>query len=788
MRKTIFSLICSVLLVFLSIVPAMALAQSVDQQPVIDGAKIFGTRTGEVEAAASKLSSLGADIRIRTISTYGAAGNLDQYEAQLEKQSPSWIGQDGTRKNNLVVLLISVQERQTGLYYGSIWDNSLSGNWLRIQTDIMNPLFRNNDYTGGTLKGLEEIQRLIQGNGQPQPGTQTGAGSSLWWIIVLVIVLFIIGLLLFLNNSKKRAGQRVARQKAMLAKQGAASGINELNDALQMLEAKVDVTAGKVAAEEATALREGLKTAKNLIDQSSETYSELSHSAGDPENPKLGEAELGAIETEYQKVLSKLRQAREAIKGVEDQVAVVQQAVDGFPGKVAEVHTAIENALRKQDELQKAGFKTTYPSELLAKGRNSLEQAEALGAGKRFIEGMKNASLAGDQIQQAIQATEELPQKKQEAEAAIPALAARIEQVKDTVNKGRDIFEKFLQGYAETTWQSVRGNGTEAENRVNWALDACDHARSAIGVEEQDWFKALDLVGKGNNWLTEAESFMKSISELEVNLQAAQRDAPNEISAAQADVAKAWDYIKQYDDDIRESLEDDLRAAEKNNALASEELQKGKPDYFMVNKLAREANDAADKILLQARDEHETAERLRAKAASTLRDATAKVSMAREYFDDHHANVRNEARGYLNHALEALRQANNTTDSNTQVALALQAESSADQAYALAQSDVNSSWEEPQDDVNSSWEKPRPSSNMPNTGLSNIIIPTVISTVLSTVLSSSMRNSRGGNMPWGSSRSSGPGLGNIFRPGGGGSSGWGSGGGGGHGGGGSTGW
>src|SRR5512136_1493118 len=108
MRKTIFFLVCISVLAFFSVLPATGLAQSLDQLLVIDDADIFGNRIGEVEAAANRLVSQGGDVRVRTILTYGAAGNLDQYEAQLEQQSPSWLGQDGDLKNNLIVLIISL--------------------------------------------------------------------------------------------------------------------------------------------------------------------------------------------------------------------------------------------------------------------------------------------------------------------------------------------------------------------------------------------------------------------------------------------------------------------------------------------------------------------------------------------------------------------------------------------------------------------------------------------------------------------------------------------------------
>lgn len=763
MRKPI--LVSILIFVFLSIFPITGLAQTVDQVPVIDDAGIFGNQLGDVQAAANQLISRGADVRVRTIQTFGAAGNLDRYEEQLELQSPSWLAPNGDRKNNLIVLLISMQESKYGLYYGSVWNNILDNNWLRIQTDVMNPYFSSGDYAGGTIAGLEELQRLIESGGQPTTPTSTpGKGFSPVLVTILVIVIAVIVLLFFRNHRSNRAKRQAVRQKAMLAKQGAASGINELNETIQMLEIKVDVVAGKVVPDDAVALKDGLEKVKGLIGQSSQAYSEMSHSAGDPENPKLGEAELAAIETEYQKILSNLREAREEIKKVEDNVASVQQSINDFPARVDEVNTAIVEAQQKEVGIREVGFKSKYPAELITKGQATLKLAQELAFKKRSSEAIKTAGLALDQIKQAIQVAEELPQKKQESEMAISVLASRIEQVKGVINNGGDVFDRLVQEYADSNWESIRGNGTEAENRINWALDALDDARTATAPEQQEWHHALELIVKANIWLGEAESLMKSISELEKNLIAERTATPGEIEAARIDIVRAWDYINRYDEDIRESLEDDLRAAEGKNEAARQELILVKPDYFKAGKLAREAHESADKILIQARAEHEAAERLRAKATTAYREASSKVSIAAKYVENHHPVVRGEARSYLNTAVEALRQAESSTDTNSQITLAERAESAADQAYTLAQKDVNNT-----------------TMSIPNISIPTIIFPTSGSTgggwglprrTSSTSSSSTPRRTGGGGSSGWSSRSSGTSRGGGVSRGGGGSSGW----------------
>ncbi|NLE95766.1 MAG: TPM domain-containing protein, partial [Dehalococcoidia bacterium] len=331
-------------LLILACTPSVS-AQSQDRLLVVDGAGLFGERLDDVEAAAESLQSRGADLRVRTVFTCGPSGNLDQYEADLESNSPSWLGADGYRKNNLIVILICLEGGgQTGLFYGSYWESALGSTWHSIQADVMNPRFRDGDYAGGTVAGLEEIQRHIQSNGA-DGGSGGGSSAAGLFLAVVIVAAALTALLLYTSHRKSQARRAGLRQKALLAKQAAAAGINELIEVLQMLHIKVNVTGEKVAIEEAGELRSALSEARRLVDVSSMRYSELSHSAGDPDNPKLGEAELAAIEPEYTTILENLRQARDSVKRVEGAVATVLGLIDAFPGKVLEVESAISRVV-----------------------------------------------------------------------------------------------------------------------------------------------------------------------------------------------------------------------------------------------------------------------------------------------------------------------------------------------------------------------------------------------------------------------------------------------------------
>jgi hypothetical protein len=200
----------------------------------------------------------------------------------------------------------------------------------------------------------------------------------------------------------------------------------------------------------------------------------------------------------------------------------------------------------------------------------------------------------------------------------------------------------------------------------------------------------MELLKQGNSWLEEAESFMHSISAIEKDLEAARRDSPGEINAAQTDITSAWQYINAYDEDIRESLEDDLREAEKKLNSASEELRKT-TDYLKVVKLARESNESADRFWCR----RVVSMRLpsgRAPKPPLPCGTPFRVSIAREYIQDHSRDAGEEARSLLVTADSALRQAETASDLNTQISLAEKAENAASRAYSSARAGVESSW------------------------------------------------------------------------------------------------
>jgi hypothetical protein len=261
--------------------------------------------------------------------------------------------------------------------------------------------------------------------------------------------------------------RRAAQQKARLTKQAAASRISALPERMQLLGIKVEAMASRISADDARPLTESLTRIEQLTGITAQTYSDLRHSAGDPDRPRLSEAEYLAIEGAYQKVLAALHEADTIINGLEQQIDSLIQMASQVPARITEVSSTIEETRHHLAAPRKDGLSTTYPEEFLRKARALLDQADAFYQKKQFAQAMQHAAEAKEVVSQAVRAAEELPRQKQEAEAGITALEARIEQVKMVIIAGRETFNRISATYAESSWQSIYGNGTEATNRIN---------------------------------------------------------------------------------------------------------------------------------------------------------------------------------------------------------------------------------------------------------------------------------------------------------------------------------
>lgn len=665
---------------------------------VVDGAGVIGNDVSRVETAAQKLVNAGAAVRVRTVMNNGGYASLDLYEAAEERRCQSWQAPDGGTRNTLVVFMVSFgDQRGAGLYYGTQWAHKLDAEWPTVLTAQVTPRLRDGNFAAAFEAGLNEIARVVAAKPTSAAGPTTIVNkpatnlSGLWWVLGAVVVLGAIVVIFFLLRARRRERERrqAAQQKAQAVKAGCATYIGQFDDAtLAVLEAEINTAAETASEEDAKPLRQKMSAVRTAVNAATMEFAELQGSKSDPSIDGCATQTYEQIAAAYDGILKKLRAANATMDEIKSGCARLEKLVGEVPGKIADAKKAIQAADEQQKVVKSEGYKTPDSDQQMTFALEELDNAEDRLKQKRFGQAAESAFKAAAWAGSSAASAAAMPVRRQQIESGIAALKSRIADVESKIDAGAGVFKEISSTFAESCWTTIRGNGSEAESGVDQAEECLAQAGTSAAMERQAWDEADAAVKDGNAALDRVESLMRSIHALKSNLDAARRDAPKEIADAEADIVAARKFIKEHDADVRDSLETDLDNAAKSVGASKAELAKAKPDYLMVVKIAKAANAAADTILAQARSEHEAAEKQRQRAVSSMRDAKASVSAAKEYVEDHASDVGAAARSQLSNAQTLLQSATETQNLADRISFAEQSDKAADQALSSAQGDV----------------------------------------------------------------------------------------------------
>ena len=678
-------------------VPGATAATGQCDSYVYDGAGLFGDQTAAVEAAAQKLVESGVDVRAFTQKSLGGYSTLDKLVEARQKMCESWRGPTGARKNNLLVFGMSLDDRKVGIFFGEKWEKAFRNEReVPIWSETMGSQFRDGNFAGGFIDAMDEAGEVIDNYLHPEAPKLEPAGeptdlSGLWWILGVILGLGALGAAIafggraYRRHKAREEERRGMRQRALRARDAASAILNPLgteeNQAIR--EAKVK-TYSVVGGERATQLQAALEDFEANYEAATSAHASAASASATAGDEDLTTTEYEQMALRYEEALEAAEVAEKADDQINDLANEIKAEHQRMSDGIMTLQTGLDELASSVEQLKKAGIKADPIDRHIKDGTIKLNSARENQAD---LSALAVLGEAGDEFDRGQRALELLNNQRQQLAEGIPALKARIPAVQAKLGEARQCFERISSTYAESSWEAVRGNGTEAEKRLERAATVLETARSLSDISEQKWKEALTTLQAGNELLDKAESLLRSITELEKNLHKAQKQSPREIEDAASDIAKAANYIETYDGDIDEGLERDLRKAEKILEVAREELRKELPDYLLVMKLATQANSAADSIYAEAAEEHEAAERLRRQAASALIQAEAAVSQAEEYIQDHSSDVGGDAEASLSNARFSLDHARATDRADKVLWHANNALTYAEQAYESAKSD-----------------------------------------------------------------------------------------------------
>ena len=344
---------------------------------------------------------------------------------------------------------------------------------------------------------------------------------------------------------------------------------------------------------------------------------------------------------------------------------------------------------------------------------------------------------------------------ERDAPATLAGLPDRIATVESRLAAG----ETALAGlgrYADSAWQTVRGNVVEARKGLAGAAAAATEGTSLLAAAEPA--RAAVATRTALEGITGAEQLLDGIDRLAASLAAAEERIPHEIREAEVDLADARTAAGRTTDP---SVATRLSATERALDAARTAAATRPLDPAAALSAATEAHRMADEVLLAVREEIATRQRALVAAESSVRTATVAVDRAADFIASRRRGVGRRARTRLAEAERNLQTAAalQPTDPGGALTTARTAERLANEAYQLAAEDFND------------WDQGGPGWGQRQGG-ENDLAGAVIGGIIGGILSGGGTGGGGwGGSPWG-----GGGRGSGGFPGWGGGGGFGSGG------------
>jgi uncharacterized membrane protein YgcG len=698
----VFAAIMLVGSVSFALTPSQAFAEDRCQPYVVDDANIFGAQKEAVAAAVKSLEDVGADGRVITIQSFGNAGSLDTYIDQMARGCPSWQ-MSGSLKQNFFALVISMQERKTTIYYGTQWKSRFDTQAAAIQSGVMAPLFKQGRYADGMIAAIESIKSTINapaapsgGNTVPQveptPTTPFNWGLMWMWVggifggIVALGGLIALFVWVLLPWIRRRRESRELQHQAITLRDHADLSIRTLKTDLE----KTDLitwfedfaVVGGDALVQATASR---SKAQNFL---TEAQSEMDRAAkiGDPKL-HLSDAKYLDLKSTYKSVMDSTDVADGHLKSLATQHEQLLTEANKLASQVEEFDSQLKGANTALLGLSQSGIDITSLSADIESAGQQVGQYHGLHDASALVLIAELPQLA-KVVEKSIQAVTDCRTNLDTCASELAALQPLHQAAVDKRLPAQAAFERMSAQYAKGSWENIAGNGSKADKLLFRAKEMLDRVSSTPLTTLAQLESRGKSLAETRKLIEDGDDLLDAIIARESNIAEAQQTAPDEITRAENDIAKADEYLRQFSGDVDPRLSSALKKAREHLDTARRELASEQPNYLVVVKQALLANDAADEVHAQAVEQHEYLESVRSQLASARTLFATSSDKSERYIRNNRSDVDHKADRLLAKAKDAFALVAKQADEIAMLRMAKQALEFANSAYDSASDDV----------------------------------------------------------------------------------------------------
>ncbi len=352
----------------------------------------------------------------------------------------------------------------------------------------------------------------------------------------------------------------------------------------------------------------------------------------------------------------------------------------------------------------------------------------------------------------------EILERTKRAQAALDAQIERIERLRDLERDAPQIVEKLpdqiaavearlpsaetalgtLGAYADSVRAPVHGNVEEARKGLAGARASLDRARAALPADARTAARQVQTAQEG---VAGAAALLDAIDKLAAAARDAERRLPDELAAAEADIAAATQALANAGAGADPDLRGRIAAAQASVADARNAGSPPLVDPVTALKRATDAHRMADEVLAAVRQDAEQRTRFAAALQASLATAQADVDRAGDFIAARRGGVGRRARTRLAEAETSLETAQRLRASDPRGALeaARRAEQLGEEAYELARRDFDD------------WDRGGPGFGGGGGVRGSDVAGAILGGVIGGILSGGGRGGGWGGSPWGGS-------------------------------------
>jgi len=249
-----------------------------------------------------------------------------------------------------------------------------------------------------------------------------------------------------------------------------------------------------------------------------------------------------------------------------------------------------------------------------------------------------------------------LPGLRAENERRLAEVAERGEATAALIAEGRQVFD-IVDEFAESTWDDIRGNGSEAQAAAGRAHEHWESARARNTMGAQEFRAAKENLDAADAELAYVRKLIDAITQRLADLEQARSTAQATLAEAARSITAGWEFVRANDPDVGKAPEANLREAEGHLQTAQAEAAQAKPDWLRLAADATLADKLADDALVGARSEAEAMAKLRAQVGQTQQLATAEVKKIVNFVGVHEGDITAERRREIDQVQAAVAQA-----------------------------------------------------------------------------------------------------------------------------------